>query len=148
MNMDESEKKMNRLGKRSLQSLNKEIQTIVQHNRVNHLKMIVAAEPKSKLSVTLHPMHETLDSYHGLHPNFNDRLLRLFLNDLQTNSDIEFWTNVHAIQKNLKLMNLIVSDDNPLFTQHSPSKEELEISLLGKAILHSASHFAISLQMR
>lgn len=139
---------MKQLGKQSLEYLNNELQGIVQNNRVNNLKMFVLSDAKSKLSVTLQPMHETLDMYHGLHPNFNDRLLRLFLSRLHDNTDTEFWMNVRKIQnEDIKLMNLILPSDHCtesfLSSIHANSslKDELEISLLGKAILHSASHF-------
>jgi hypothetical protein len=146
--IDESEKKMNRLIKISLETLNKEIHAIVQNNRVNNLKMFVSADKKSKLSVTLEPDHDTQEMYHGLHPNFNDRLIRNFLNRLKNNSSSEFWINVRKIQnEDIKLFHLILTDNmrtNAYLSSIKDDlerKDDLEISLLGKAILHNVSHY-------
>ena len=76
-------------------------------------------------------------------------MLKEFLKKLENNDARSFWNLVKEFQKDkIKLMNLILADElnnyTDLFKHHIigiPHKEELEISLLGKAILQMSSHF-------
>ena len=119
----------------SLDVLNTELHSIVRNNKVNNLKMFVSTEDKSKISVTLKPDLNFSESFHGLHPIFDEEMLKCFLGKLGNHDAGTFWNLVNEFQNyEVKLMNLI-------FVDELHNKKKLEISLLGKAILQMASHF-------
>ncbi|SDY66248.1 hypothetical protein SAMN05660462_00583 [Proteiniborus ethanoligenes] len=134
--------------KYSLYELNEDMQKFIEGHKVNNLKMFIASEKSSKLSITINPDKSTDDMYHGLHPRFDEEQLRLFLDKLTSNDVKSFWEAIDEIQnQDIKLMNLIFSEseveENFLIEiiEDEKLKENLEISLLGKAVLQMASHF-------
>lgn len=139
--------------KYSLHELNKEMQLMLnQNNKVNHLEMFVATMEDDKLSVTLKPEINSNHQYHGLHPKFDETMLRLFLKKLKINSASEFWKSVEELQnQDVGLMNLIIPNtdlhEEYLIKLHEDKeyKNELEINLLGSAILQIGSHFGYCL---
>lgn len=146
---NESENKMGLFDKLTLQKFNEEINEVIEENKINHIHLFATPSNNEKLSVTLVPDKRYDDVYHGLHPSFNERMLRDFLSNLSSNSASVFWSNVRQLQTQSKPMNLIVfENDNKYFNflSHINEKLELEISLLGKAILQMSSHFGYRLK--
>lgn len=122
---------------------------MIEGNKINHIHLFATPSNNEKLSVTLVPDKRYDDVYHGLHPSFNERMLRDFLSNLSSNSASVFWSNVRQLQTQSNPMNLIVfENDNKYFNflSHINEKLELEISLLGKAILQMSSHFGYRLK--
>lgn len=155
---------INSLKKYSLRELNKEMQSMLkENNKVNNLKMFVATRADEKLSVTLKPVPNYDNQYHGLHPKFDETMLKAFLHKLVNNSASEFWKAVELLQKqDTCLMNLIIPDvelsdvkvqdeksnENSLdedylknLVNNKDCMSELEVSLLGRVILQMSSHY-------
>ncbi len=137
----------------SFYDLNREIQSMICNNKVNNLKMFVTSDSESKLSVTLRPNLRLDNQYHGLHPDFNESLLRDFLNELKNNRADSFWDMVNNFKcKEPALMNLLITDTDytePYITKiinNDEFRKELETSFLGKAFLQMASHFGFILK--
>lgn len=135
----------------SLLELNKDLSELVKDKKVNNLNMFVAAERKGKLSVTVKPDQSKKEIYHGLRPDFDEDGLRLFLKNLKSNNAIDFWNAIEKIQRDNKIMNLIIPDfltDKEVkedyllqLINNQKLKENLELNLLGKAVLQMVSHF-------
>lgn len=116
----------------SIQKMNKEIGEMIQDDHVNNLQIFTASD-QAKLSVTLKPMREYDQQYHGLHPKFDDKRLYDFLFRSEDKGEKDFWERIEKEQKDHHYMNLIVPGDQ--------SDAEIEEILLGRAVLHMASHF-------
>lgn len=135
----------------SLEELNRTLRTLNSQNKVNNLKVIAAIDKKNKMSVTLKPRLTNGNEYHGLHPKFDEDELFDFLDNKQINNPHSFWRNIQHNTYDFKPMNIIMPDKSDFLSfiaghlGNEISKEVVEESLLGKAILQMSTHYGFKL---
>src|SRR5665647_2064859 len=93
----------------SIESLNNDLEKLIQNNQINSLSALALSD-ESKLSVTLRPMKEYNNVYHGLHPSFDVSMLKIFLSKYNVNNPIEFWDAISLEQASEQYFNFIVTD--------------------------------------
>lgn len=121
-----------------------------QVKNVNNIKL-VTTNNESKLSVVLSPDEQAYMGYHGLHPSFGENELRDFLKTDNINDGNIFWEEIKLLQKKdpYKMKLILHKDFNKMKELDKSDFEffdkerisDLELILLGRAILHMASHF-------
>lgn len=137
--------------------INTKIKDAISNEKVNNLRLFVTSN-ESKLSVTLSPDKTNYTAYHGLHPSFDEDMLKSFLEKNSVNDHLEFWKSINNLQNgDISYMNLIFhkdfwslnQDNEKLLDLFSENKiPELNEILLGRSILHMASHFGFILKFK
>lgn len=140
--------------KYSLQDINKDLNEMLKEDNINVFK-VFALKDESKLSVTLSPLPEFKDQYHGLHPRFDEGKLKEFLSSEPINEPAMFWDKVSKLQSeaqyeskikygcDFKYFNIISQDIEADEKERKiiDIDHQLESILFGRSILRMASHF-------
>lgn len=121
---------------------------IEEERAVNNIHMFTY-KGDSKLSVTLKPLLEKENKYHGLHPKVNIEYLINFISSEDNNvNDAEcFWRNIFRLQENHGLMNLIIDEGEDISNLDILKNLDFIKVLLGRAILQMSSHLGFKIKI-
>lgn len=124
----------------TIDDINQYLREALRDKPVNVFNLFLLKEKGTKLSVTVAPKAEFLDRYHGLHPEFSEEALKIFLFEKQVTDSESFWeTMIHLKRSNgTGFMDLIMLEDTS-----SPFSDlsHLKDILLGRTILQMALNY-------
>ncbi len=131
-----------------LDGINKYLHSEIKEERaVNNIHMFTY-KGDSKLSITLKPLIEKKDVYHGLHPKFDiEYLLSFIFSEYNNVNSAEcFWRNVFKLQESQVLMNLIFDKGEDISILDIIEDTDFLKVLLGRAILQMSSHLGFKIR--
>lgn len=132
---------MNHLHLYDKESINHYLESALQSKQVNYMRLLYLKEKDSKLSITLQPIKEFENYYHGLHPLFDDFQLKSFLNQSYVINPDDFWKSIDHLQSvsNDTLFNILSFKNQPI--QQFQNDASLKTILLARCILQMSLNY-------